>query len=38
MLAAGQGSVLNLTFDGDDEQEAATALCDLINDYFEEGE
>lgn len=38
MLAAGKGSELNLTFEGDDEQEACQALCDLINDYFEEGE
>lgn len=38
MLAAGQGSVLDLTFEGDDEQEAANALCHLINDCFEEGE
>ena len=38
MLAAGQGTVLNLTFDGDDEQEAASALCSLISDFFDEGE
>ena len=38
MLAAGQGTVLDLTFDGDDEQEAADALCNLISDYFEESE
>lgn len=38
MLAAGQGTILDLTFDGEDEREAADALCNLINDYFEEGE
>lgn len=38
MLAAGQGSDLELSFDGDDEQEACTAICELINNYFDEGE
>lgn len=38
MLAAGQGTELSLSFDGDDEKEAAQALCYLIDDYFEEGE
>ncbi|WP_257253913.1 MULTISPECIES: HPr family phosphocarrier protein [unclassified Endozoicomonas] len=38
MLAAGKGSVLDLTFEGHDEEEACTALCNLINDFFEEGE
>ncbi|AMO58052.1 phosphocarrier protein HPr [Endozoicomonas montiporae] len=38
MLAAGQGTVLDLTFDGEDEQAAAEALNSLINDYFGEGE
>lgn len=38
MLAAGKGSVLELSFDGDDEQEACEALCQLINNYFNEGE
>ncbi|OED41080.1 phosphocarrier protein HPr [Endozoicomonas sp. (ex Bugula neritina AB1)] len=38
MLAAGQGSELQLSFDGDDETEACSAICELINNYFEEGE
>ena len=38
MLAAGQGSELELSFDGDDEKEACQALCALINNYFDEGE
>ncbi|WP_252176845.1 HPr family phosphocarrier protein [Endozoicomonas sp. 4G] len=38
MLAAGKGSVLDLTFEGHDENEACAALCHLINDFFEEGE
>ena len=38
MLAAGQGSELQLSFDGDDEREACQALCDLINNYFDEDE
>ncbi len=38
MLAAGQGSVLELSCDGRDETEACQALCNLINDYFGEGE
>jgi len=38
MLAAGQGSELEISFDGDDEQEACQALCALINNYFDEGE
>ncbi|MRI34132.1 HPr family phosphocarrier protein [Endozoicomonas sp. OPT23] len=38
MLAAGKGSLLTLTFDGDDEQTACDALSALINNYFDEGE
>lgn len=38
MLAAAQGSVIELETDGADEQEAMQALIDLINDYFGEGE
>ncbi|MGI9275023.1 MAG: HPr family phosphocarrier protein [Endozoicomonas sp.] len=38
MLAAGQGSTLDLTFDGEDENEACEALSTLISNYFDEGE
>ena len=38
MLAAGKGSLLTLSFDGDDEEAACDALCALINNYFDEGE
>ncbi len=38
MLAASQGTELELTADGSDADAALQALCDLINDYFGEGE
>ncbi|WP_263322166.1 HPr family phosphocarrier protein [Endozoicomonas sp. Mp262] len=38
MLAAGQGSSIELMLDGHDEKEACDALCTLINNYFNEGE
>lgn len=38
MLAASKGTVLEIHFDGRDEQQAHDALVALINDYFEEGE
>lgn len=38
MLAAAQGSIIELETDGADEQAAMRALLDLINDYFGEGE
>ena len=38
MLAASQGTRLTLTIDGEDEGEAMSALEELINDYFGEGE
>ena len=38
MLAAGRGTELMITAEGDDEQEAMTAVIDLINDRFEEEE
>lgn len=38
MLAASKGTVLQLHFDGRDEQQAHDALVALINNYFEEGE
>lgn len=37
MLAAGQGSVIELETDGIDEQQAMQALTQLINNYFGEG-
>jgi len=38
MLAASQGTEVELLADGPDEQEAIDALVALINDYFGEGE
>lgn len=38
MLAAGQGSKLELACRGDDEAEAAAALIELIGDRFGEGD
>ena len=38
MLAAAQGTLIELETDGGDEQAAMQALLDLINDYFGEGE
>jgi phosphocarrier protein len=38
MLAANQGSQLQLTFAGDDEEAAFTALTTLINNRFDESE
>ncbi len=38
MLAAGQGTVLDLQIDGDDEAAALEALQALIDNYFDEGE
>lgn len=38
MLAAAKGSTITLETDGADEAAAMTALTDLINDYFGEGE
>ncbi len=38
MLAAGQGSVLDLEIDGEDEQEALEAITTLINNRFDEDE
>ena len=38
MLAAAQGSTIELETDGSDEAAAMQALTDLINDYFGEGE
>ena len=38
MLAAGQGSTIELLVEGEDEVQASDALCTLINNYFDEGE
>lgn len=38
MLAAAQGSELQVSIDGSDEQEALSALKDLINNRFDEAE
>ena len=38
MLAASQGTVLTLRISGEDEEEAARQLTDLVNDYFGEGQ
>lgn len=38
MLAANQGSQLQLTFAGNDEEAALTALTTLINNRFDESE
>lgn len=38
MLAAAQGTVVELETDGSDEADAMQALLDLINDRFGEGE
>lgn len=38
MLAASQGTQLDLVADGPDEQQAIAALEALINNYFDEGE
>ena len=38
VLAAHQGSQLNIKIEGDDEQEAMQQICDLINRKFDEGE
>jgi len=38
MLAAAKGSTINIETNGEQEQEAMTAIEALINDYFGEGE
>jgi len=38
MLAASVGSVVEVTTEGPDEEDAMTAIRDLINDRFGEGE
>lgn len=38
MLAASKGAILDLEIDGSDEQEALTAITELIQNRFDEGE
>jgi len=38
MLAAAKGSTINIETNGEQEQDAMTAIVALINDYFGEGE
>jgi phosphocarrier protein HPr len=38
VLAAHMGSHIEITTDGEDEQEAMDAICDLIRRKFDEGE
>ncbi|TBU82682.1 HPr family phosphocarrier protein [Pseudomonas daroniae] len=38
MLAAGKGTTVHLSTEGERDEEALQALIDLINDYFDEGE
>ncbi len=38
MLAASQGTKLELVVNGEDEEDALTAIIELINDRFGEGE
>ena len=38
MLAASQGTLLEIRAEGEDEQDALSALCALINNRFDEAE
>jgi phosphocarrier protein HPr len=38
LMAASKGTMLAFEFDGEDEQEAQTAITELLADYFGEGE
>ena len=38
MLAASRGTEIQIRCEGDDEEQALSALVELINDYFGEGE
>ena len=38
MLAAGNGSRITIEISGPDEEQAMAAICQLINDYFGEGQ
>ncbi len=38
MLAAGKGTAVHLHTEGEQDAEAIKALCELINNFFDEGE
>ena len=38
LLAAAQGTQIEIQANGDDEEQAMQTICALIDDYFEEGE
>jgi len=38
MLAAGKGTTVHLYAEGEQDDEAIKALCELINNFFDEGE
>ena len=38
MLGASRGTELALTVEGPDEEAAADAICELVGNYFDEGE
>ena len=38
MLGAGKGTILQCSFDGEDEQQAQQAIIDLFNRRFDEGQ
>ena len=38
MLGAGKGTILQCSFDGEDEQQAHQAIVDLFNRRFDEGQ
>ncbi len=38
MLAAGKGTSIHLYTEGEQEAEALQAICELINNFFDEGE
>lgn len=38
MLAAGKGTSIHLYTEGEQEVEALQAICELINNFFDEGE
>ena len=38
MLGAGKGTTLNFSFEGEDQNKAHTAIVDLFNRRFDEGE
>jgi phosphocarrier protein len=38
MLAAGKGTAVHLYTEGEQDEDAMRALCELINNFFDEGE